>query len=194
MVAFSFALFSLPIFYPFLRKTYGWSAAQASAGGSIVLLLIGVLGPLIGRLTDRFTPKKVLLTDMCIGAGSLALLSTISSLPEYYAFCVLFGIGTAAVSLVPTSMLIAPWFSTKRGLAVGVINAGVGVAGFLAPNLTRKLIETFSMSQAFVALAVLMAIPFVATLFLVRGSRRVPAGATRHSFSKASEVIKTPMF
>ena len=197
MVAFSFALFSLPIFYPFLRRTYGWNAAQASAGGSIVLLLIGVLGPFIGKLTDRFTPKKVLLTGMCIGAGALALLSTIAGLPQYYAYCVLFGIGTAAVSLVPTSMLIAPWFSTKRGLAVGVINAGVGVAGFIAPNMTRKLIETFSMSYAFVALAALMAIPFIVTLVLVRGANVSPASpraTPRHSFSKAGDVIKTPMF
>ncbi len=194
MVAFSFALFSLPIFYPFLRRAYGWNAAQASAGGSIVLLLIGVLGPIIGRLSDRFTPKKVLLTGMCIGAMALALLSTISSLPQYYAFCVLFGIGTAAVSLVPTAMLIAPWFSTKRGLAVGVINAGVGVAGFIAPNMTRKLIETFSMSHAFVALAALMAIPFVVTLVLVRGVQRAPANSHRHSLAKAGEVVKMPMF
>ena len=78
------------------------------------------------------------------------------------------------MSLVPTSMLIAPWFATKRGLAVGVINAGVGVAGFIAPNMTRKLIETFSMSHAFVALAVLLAIPFVVTLVLVRGVQRAP--------------------
>lgn len=200
MVAFSFALFSLPIFYPFLRKTYAWNAAQASAGGSIVLLLIGVLGPFIGRLTDRFTPKKVLLTGMCISAGSLVLLSTIAGLTQYYLFSALLGIGTAAVSLVPTSMLIAPWFSTKRGLAVGLINAGVGVAGFIAPNLTRKLIQTFSMSYAFVALAVLMAIPFVVTLILVRGSNVSPSASQpgratpRHSFSKAGEIIKTPMF
>ena len=197
MVAFSFALFSLPIFYPFLRKTYHWNAAQASAGGSIVLLLIGVLGPFIGRLTDRFTPKKVLLTGMCINAVSLALLSTIAGLTQYYAFCVLLGIGTAAVSLVPTSMLIAPWFATKRGLAIGVINAGVGVAGFIAPNLTRKLIETFSMSDAFIALAVLMTIPFIVTLVLVRAkstSRSAPGVAHRHSFAKAGDVIKTPMF
>src|SRR5437868_15414787 len=80
MVAFSFALFSLPIFYPFLRKAYGWNAAQASAGGSIVLLLIGVLGPVIGRLTDKFMPKKVLLTGQCISAVSVALLSTIPGL------------------------------------------------------------------------------------------------------------------
>jgi MFS family permease len=197
MVAFSFALFSLPIFYPFLRKTYHWNAAQASAGGSIVLLLIGVLGPFIGRLTDRFTPKKVLLTGMCVSAVSLALLSTIAGLTQYYLFCLLLGVGTAAVSLVPTSMLIAPWFATKRGLAVGVINAGVGVAGFIAPNLTRKLIETFSMSYAFVALAALMAIPFVVTLVLVRGSRVSPQASTnapRHSLAKAGDVIKTPMF
>jgi len=198
MVAFSFALFSLPIFYPFLRKTYLWNAAQASAGGSIVLLLIGVLGPFIGRLTDRFTPKKVLLTGMCISAVSLMLLSTITGLAQYYAFCVLLGIGTAAVSLVPTSMLIAPWFPARRGLAVGVINAGVGVAGFIAPNLTRKLIETFSMSYAFVALAVLLAIPFVVTLVLVRGPNasmsRAPASESRHGLSKAGDVVKTPMF
>ena len=194
MVAFSFALFSLPIFYPFLRRTYGWNAAQASAGGSIVLLLIGVLGPVIGRLTDRFSPKKVLLTGMCISAVALALLSTIAGLPQYYAFCVLLGLGTAAVSLVPTSMLIAPWFSTKRGLAVGLINAGVGVAGFIAPNLTRKLIEQFSMSHAFLALAVLLSIPFVVTLALVRGVKRVPAAAHNHTLTKAGDVIKTPMF
>ena len=86
MVAFSFALFSLPIFYPILRKTYHWNAAQASSGGSIVLLLIGVLGPFIGKLTDRFTPKKILLTGMCISTVSLALLSTIAGLTQYYAF------------------------------------------------------------------------------------------------------------
>jgi MFS family permease len=197
MVAFSFALFSLPIFYPFLRKTYHWNAAQASAGGSIVLLLIGVLGPFIGKLTDRFTPKKVLLTGMCISAVSLVFLSTIAGLTQYYAFCVLLGVGTAAVSLVPTSMLIAPWFATKRGLAIGVINAGVGIAGFIAPNLTRKLIETFSMSDAFLALAGFMIIPFIVTLVLVRrdnSSSRAPVAANRHSLAKAGDVIRTPMF
>jgi len=177
-----------------LSSIYGWSAAQASAGGSIVLLLIGVLGPFIGRLTDRFTPKKVLLAGMCVGAVALALLSTIAGLAQFYAFCVLLGIGTAAVSLVPTSMLIAPWFSTRRGLAVGLINAGVGVAGFIAPNLTRKLIETFSMSYAFVALAALMAIPLAMTLALVRGAPGAPAAASRHTLTRAGDVIRMPMF
>jgi MFS family permease len=168
MVAFSFGLFSLPIFYPPLTRQFGWTRAQAAGGGSIVLLLIGILGPVIGKLADRFTPKAVSLGGMCLGAGSLLLLSTSGTLAEFYGYCVLLGVGTSAVSLVPTSMLIAPWFSHRRGLAVGVINAGVGVGGFLAPRLTAYLIRTSGVPQAFLTLAACLAVPFLLTLLLAR--------------------------
>src|SRR6185369_16003513 len=157
LVAFSFGLFSLPVFYGPLIKQFGWTRAQAAGGGSIALLLIGILGPVIGKLADRFTAKTVLLTGMCIGALALVLLSFANGLPQYYAFCVLLGIGCASVSLVPTSILIAPWFRTKRGLAIGVMNAGVGVAGLISPNLTRYVIERRGISQAFLTLAACMA-------------------------------------
>ena len=191
-VAFSFGLFSLPVFYPALVTKFGWNRAQAAGGGSIVLLLIGVLGPLIGRMTDRFTPRAVLLTGMTIGAGALALLSLTKDLWQFYGFCVILGIGSAAVSLVPTSMLIAPWFAGKRGLAVGVINAGVGLGGFLAPNLTRKLLET-GISEAFLGLAACMVVPFLATLILVRGDG--PRAATRpQNVTSVAQVLGMPMF
>ena len=192
-VAFSFGLFSLPVFYPFLTRTYGWNRAQAAAGGSIVLLLIGILGPVIGRLSDKYSPKAVLLAGMCVGAVSLVLLSTTQSLMQWYLFCGLLGVGTAAVSLVPASMLIAPWFAGKRGTAVGVINAGVGVGGFLAPNLTRALIEHYSVSRAFLALALCMAIPFVLTLAL---AKRSPARPTqpRADAPKAGGVAASGLF
>jgi MFS family permease len=73
----------------------------------------------------------------------------------------------------------------------------VCIAGFIATNLTRKLIETFSMSDAFLALAGFMIIPFIVTLVLVRrdnSSSRAPVAANRHSLAKAGDVIRTPMF
>jgi len=194
-VAFSFGLFSLPVFYPVLTKAFHWNRAQAAGGGSIVLLLIGVLGPVVGRLADRYTPKIVALVGMCIGAFSLLLLSRTASLQEFYIFCVILGIGTAAVSLVPTSMLIAPWFSRQRGLAIGVINAGVGVGGFIAPNLTRSLIQQYTFSGAFIGLTACMLIPFVATIILVR---KPPASARPGhvvaQFGSAGAVLSTPIF
>ena len=194
-IAFSFGLFSLPVFYPVLTKAFKWNRAQAAGGGSIVLLLIGVLGPLIGKLADKYSPKAVVLAGMCVGAFALALLSRTGSLGEFYLYCVVLGIGTAAVSLVPTSMLIAPWFSRQRGLAIGVINAAVGVGGFVAPNLTRSMIQSYSFSGAFLGLAACMLIPFIATLALVR----TPDKATQPlraapRFGKAGAVMSMPLF
>jgi MFS family permease len=201
LVAFSFGLFSLPVFYPFLVKMFGWTRAQAAAGGSIVLLLIGVLGPIIGKLSDRYTPKVVSLGGMCLGALALLFLSTTQSLSQFYTGCVLLGIASSAVSLVPTSMLIAPWFSKARGMAVGVINAGVGVGGFVAPNLTRYMVEHGGIGHAFLGLAGCLAVPFVLTLLLIRGKvsnganlLHGRAGATQAPPISAGELAKTPLF
>lgn len=194
-VAFSFGLFSLPVFYPVLAKAFKWNRAQAAGGGSIVLLLIGVLGPLVGKLADKFSPKAVALVGMIIGAIALALLSRTTSLQEFYLYCVILGIGTAAVSLVPTSMLIAPWFSRQRGLAIGVINAGVGVGGFVAPNLTRSMIQQYTFSGAFLGLAACMAIPFLATLVLVRTPpEKTGSLHAAPRFGKVGAVMSMPLF
>src|SRR3984885_16202445 len=134
-VSFAFGLFCWPAIYRPLTKAYGWNFASANAGGSIVLFLIGVCSPFVGTLVDRFKPKRVILGGTVIVATALALLSTIHSLGQYYAFCFLLGIGASAVSILPTSILIGPFFSRWRGLAVGFINAGIGLGGYIAPRL-----------------------------------------------------------
>jgi MFS family permease len=194
LVAFSFGLFSLPVFYPSLTRQFGWTHAEAAGGGAIVLLLIGVLGPLIGWLSDKYSPKNVLLAGTCLVAGSLALLSKSEDVRQFYGSCLLLGVGSAGVSLLPTSLLIAPMFSKQRGLAVGTINIGVGLGGFLAPLISGTLIRTRGTSHAFEFLSFCMAVPFLMTLVLFwrtpekAGTRkqnekiehlRVQAGATR---------------
>ena len=128
-VAFCAGRFSLPVFYPVFAdpKKFAWSHAAAAGGGSVVLLLGGVLGPLVGWFADKYSPKAVMLGGCLVTATALALLSTTTTKAEWYAYCSLLGFGFASASLVPASMLIAPWFSRQRGLAVGVINAGVGL-------------------------------------------------------------------
>ncbi|MBZ5697461.1 MAG: MFS transporter [Acidobacteriia bacterium] len=167
LVSFSFGLFSLPVFYPSLTKQFGWTHAEAAAGGAIVLLLIGGLGPAIGWLVDRYSPKNVLLAGACTVAASLVLLSRSEGLRQFYGSCLMLGIGSAAVSLLPTSLLIAPLFSKQRGLAVGTINAGVGLGGFLAPLISGTLIRTRGTSHAFEFLSFCMAVPIVMILVIV---------------------------
>jgi MFS family permease len=193
-VAFAFGLFCWPALYRPLTKAWGWSFASANAGGSIVLFLIGVCSPFVGTLVDRFKPKRVILGGTVIVATALALLSTIHSLGQYYAFCFLLGIGASAVSILPTSILIGPFFSRWRGLAVGFINAGIGLGGFIAPRLATAEIAKRGLSGAFLVLAACMAIPFVLTLIVVKSDDvPVPRSSTQ-SVPSLPELARMPMF
>lgn len=164
LTAFSFGLFSLPVSYPSLTRQFGWTHAEAAAGGSIVLLLLGGLGPVIGWLADRYSPKTVLLAGTCIAALSLALLARSEDLRAFYGSCLILGLASAAVSLLPTSLLIAPSFSNQRGLAVGAVDAGVGLGGFLTPLLAGTLIRTGGTSHAFELLSFCMVVPLLMIL------------------------------
>jgi MFS family permease len=197
-VAFCAGRFSLPVFYPVFAdpKKFAWTHAEAAAGGSIVLLLIGLLGPLVGWLADKYSPKVVILGGCVTCAAAMALLSTTQTLVQWYLFCTLLGIGIAAVSLVPASMLIASWFTKQRGLAVGVINAGVGLGGYIFPKLSTRLIAQYGASQAFLFLSLFLAIPFVLTLVLVpkKSPAPDPTAHTRRTVADFSEIVRTPVF
>jgi OFA family oxalate/formate antiporter-like MFS transporter len=193
-VAFAFGLFCWPAIYRPLTRAYGWNFAQANAGGSIVLFLIGILSPFVGTLVDKFKPKRVILGGTFIIAIALTLLSTIHSLPQYYAFCFLLGIGASAVSILPTSILIGPFFSRWRGLAVGFINAGIGLGGFIAPRLATAQIAKRGLSGTFLVLAACMAIPFLLTLIVV-DNNAAPRVQTRSVYvPPLPELARMPMF
>jgi MFS family permease len=193
-VAFAFGLFCWPALYRPLTKAWGWSFASANAGGSIVLFLIGVCSPFVGSLVDKFKPKRVILGGTVIVSVALALLSTIHSLGQYYAFCFLLGIGASAVSILPTSILIGPFFSRWRGLAVGFINAGIGLGGFIAPRLATAEIAKRGLSGAFLVLAACMAIPFLLTLIVVKNDDSAAVRSTLHRVPSLPELARMPMF
>jgi MFS family permease len=193
-ISFAFGLFCWPAIYRPLTKAFGWTFAQANAGGSIILFLIGILSPLVGTLVDKFKPKRVILGGTFIIAAALCLLSTIHSRPQYYAFCFLLGVGASAVSILPTSILIGPFFSRWRGLAVGFINAGIGLGGFIAPRLVTAQIAQRGIPGMFLVLAASMAIPFFLTLIVVdnNAAPRVRTNATR--VPTMPELVRMPMF
>jgi MFS family permease len=201
-IAFSFPRFALPRFYPALVSQFHWTSASAVAGGSIVLLLIGLFSPVVGWLVDKYSAKRVLLGGIAVVALSLALLSVSKGLGQYYASCFLLGLGISAVSIVPTSLLVAPWFSRGRGSAVGLINASIGLGGFIAPLLTNSQLGPRGIGGTFLFLSAWMAIPFLLTLATTpqpdsgRGTHggHLSHGAPALSAPDISKLVRMPMF
>jgi MFS family permease len=193
-ISFAFGLFCWPAIYRPLTKAFGWTFAQANAGGSIILFLIGILSPFVGTLVDKFKPKRVILGGTLLIAIALCLLSTIHSRPQYYAFCFVLGAGSSAVSILPTSILIGPFFSRWRGLAVGFINAGIGLGGFIAPRLATAQIAKRGISGMFLVLAAAMAIPFFLTLVVVDNGAQPRQRAHVGHVPTLPEIARLPMF
>jgi len=75
-------------------------------------------------MIDAFGPRKILVPFSILCVFSIFMLSLCT---QYYqvmlAQGIAFGIGTAGVSL-PAMVVVSQWFSTKRGLAVGIVSSG----------------------------------------------------------------------
>lgn len=200
---FSFAIFSLTTFYDSFAVVFHWSRTNAVTGNSIILLLVGVLSPFIGKAVDALSAKTVILAGCLATSLGFALLSTLKgSLAEYYLYCGLLGLSGCASSILANSILIGPWFERSRGLMVGIINGGIGVGGFAAPRLIAKLLPATrsvsvlaaGISHAFLVLAGLMLIPFVIVLFVVKNEPRNDPAILPVQVPSTGELLRMPMF
>ena len=132
---------SFGVFVNPLTEDMGWSRTVVSAAFSTLLTISFALGVAWGWLSDRWSVRGVIiLCGALIGLGFL-LASTAHALWQFYLFySVIGGIGLAGI--FPSLLgLTARWFDRRRGLAIGIGLAGVGIATAVLPLVAERLIS-----------------------------------------------------
>lgn len=166
--SFVFSLFVNP-----LQSTFGWGRGQVMVGFTIFFVVQGVISPLVGRLVDRHGPRRVIpLGAVVMGLGFL-LVSRTSELAGFYVSYVIIGAGSAGMGIVPSSALISNWFKRRRGIALGVMSAGLGAGGVVMAPLVAQLLENYDWRTAYFAMAVIIwvvSIPLALALIRTRPS------------------------
>jgi len=138
------------VFFKPLLTEFGWSRATASGAFSLSMLLFGILSIAMGGLNDRFGPRVVLtFCGFFLGLGYLLMSRTSALWQLYMFFGVLVGIGIGGV-WVPLLSSVARWFVKRRSLMTGVVVAGVGSGGLMAPPLISRLIATYDWRLAYI--------------------------------------------
>jgi len=162
----------------FLRE-FGWSRSVVAGAFSMLVVIHGVSGPLLGWLVERFGPRAVIASGGALLAASLMLGAHISAVWHLYVVIGgLAALGVSAAGWVPSVVLIRSWFPTRVGTALGISSAGIGVGIFALVPFTQLLIDWYGWRWALRVLAVMVAVWIVpATLLLVRNARPA-AGAT----------------
>ena len=165
------AFYAFSRFLPTLMDEFQSGATLIAGAGSLYMLVVGFTGPAIGKLTDRYGPKKVIVAGGIVGAAGLMLLGTASSVWQLYVYYFIVGLGMSGAGFVPVGVAIANWFNVRRGLAMGITMAGVSVGGIAIAPLAHYLIVWTGWRMAFVILGIMAAVLVVVPIMFVFKAR-----------------------
>ena len=196
------AMFSLPVFLVPMATATGWSRTGISVAMTISFLAMAFGSIFWGTVSDRFGPRKVVVTGSCLLAASLALAGYSRTLLEFQlVFGLLVGIATAAI-FAPMMATVTGWFDTQRSLAVSLVSAGMGMAPMTMSPIAAWLISREDWRTAILTIAALAAIIMIPTSFLVRRPPALeaasgPAGPVDTSAAaemSLGEAVRSPQF
>jgi MFS family permease len=148
---------------PPLIDEFGWERALAAGAFSFGFLVSAVLSPIVGWVVDIRGPRIVILTGALLLASGLMLATSMERPWHLYATLgVLVGGGANMMTYTVHSQFLPNWFVRRRGLAIGIAFAGVGVGAIVLLPWLQSLIlaDGWRVScQAMALLVILVAAP-----------------------------------
>jgi MFS family permease len=128
--------YTIGIFAPILAQKFGWSFASIFGGLALTPAALLMGGPLVGYLVDRYGPRRIAVISLAgVGVCYITFAFSSGSITQYYASWValtLIGMGSTPI---PFTRAVNGVFVRRRGLALGITMAGVGLFAFAVKPL-----------------------------------------------------------
>jgi MFS family permease len=176
---------SFSVFYKPLLAEFGWTRAEAALAYALSLIVHAVLAIIMGWLTDKLGPRIVVTVFGSFLGLCYLLMSQINALWQFQLnYALMGGIGISTLN-VPVMATVARWFFKKRGLMIGIVQAGMGIGGLIFAPFAGWLIITYGWRYAYMILGTItLTAIIIAGLFLKRDPHdigQLPDGAPRES-------------
>jgi len=124
-----------------MEAEMGWSRGALSIAAAISLLLLGAIGPFAGRLADRWGPRRIIVASMALlGVGGIALAFVHSLWQLYVTAGVVMALGAGGAALSTGSSVVARWFHTHRGTAIGFAAGGMSAGQLIVIPLASWIV------------------------------------------------------
>lgn len=156
--------YSLGSLIPALEAEFGWNRAGISLALGAMTIGLFIAGPIVGRLCDRYGAARVASLSLISYALAIIVMAlslrSLTMLLVFYFVIAMLGAGSTPIGVVRA---ITANFDKHRGLALGIVLTGAGLAGFWVPNLVARLIDFSGWRMAYFGLAsvALLATPLV---------------------------------
>jgi predicted MFS family arabinose efflux permease len=134
----SFGLYILPV-----SEEFGLSRADINTGMIVLNLGNATMAPIIGRLLDQVSARKLMMTCALLFGLSLLVVGLSHSLLLDATLLALFvSAGILGGGTISVSVLLARWFAAYRGRAMALAALGMSLGGIVVPPLVGYLIGT----------------------------------------------------
>ena len=157
------------LFFPPILTEFGWERGVTAGACSFGFVVSGVVSPLIGRLMDRAGPRAVMELGIALMGGGL-LLAPLTSAPWhlYVTIGVMVGAGSVCLGYSGFSLFLPNWFIRRRGLAIGIAFAGVGIGSITLLPWVQHVIEQRGWRAACTAVGLMVLIALAPINLLLR--------------------------
>jgi MFS family permease len=157
------------LFFPPIIDEFGWERGITAGAFSFGFVVSAGASPLIGRLMDRLGPRAVMELGVALMAGGL-LLAPLTTQPWhlYLTIGVLVGAGSVCLGYSGQSLFLPNWFNRRRGLAIGLAFAGVGIGSVTLLPWVQLMIEQTGWRTACTAMGLLVLVVLAPINLLLR--------------------------
>ena len=157
------------LLFPPIIEEFGWERGLTAGAFSFGFLVSAVLTPALGRIMDRAGPRTVMELGVALmGVGLLLAPLTTEPWHLYLTLGVLVGGGSVCLGYSGQSLFLPNWFVRRRGLAMGLAFAGVGVGSITLLPWLQLLIERAGWRAACVAMGLLILVVLAPVNLLLR--------------------------
>src|ERR1700723_913889 len=163
------ARIAFSLLFPPILGEFGWDRGVTAGAFSFGFVVSAASSPLIGRLMDRLGPRSVMeLGGALMAAGLLLAPLTTQPWHLYLTIGVLVGAGSICLGYSGQSLFLPNWFNRRRGLAIGLAFAGVGIGSITLLPWVQHMIEQTGWRTACTAMGIVVLVVLAPINLLLR--------------------------
>lgn len=149
------------------EKNFSLDRGTISLISTLSFIVYGVSQPVSGKAIDKFGVRKVMsFSALFIGLNFFLLHYVTFPWQLFILYGILASIGFGGLSNVATTVIISNWFNAKRGLAFGIMEAGVGAGQMLVVPVCLFSINQLGWRNTVVNLAIFLTFIVFPILFI----------------------------
>ena len=165
-----FVFYCFPLMFSELERDLGASQTELSSALSLFFIFSTLASIFLGRILDKYSIKGIMTFGgiiFSLGLFSIAMVENTLSLLLIYA--TLIAVGGPALGNLSITKLVANWFDSKAGMALGIAAIGISFSGVVLPILVDPLIDSIGWRNVYLvfgAAVVFILLPAVRMLVI----------------------------